>query len=550
MDSFDRIGRVSAISDTYRGAFRLFAEGAGPRSRNLLPKAPVSGMIASSTADAPKVAMPQEIELKLELSAKVADALEASGILPGEPKIVPQHSIYFDTPKRRLQKAGVGLRIRRSGRKRIQTVKAGGARAGLQARQEWERPVSSDRPVIDEASPVAEVLGGDGADLEPLFEIRSVRRLWMIAEGDSLIELALDRGEAVCGKRTAPICEIELELKRGDPAALFAVARRIDAISPVKLCVQTKAERGYRLIEPDIAVARTEPIALAGTLTVEAAFLAIADDCLRQFRLNEALILVHRNPDALHRARVALRRLRSALSLFRPALGTSSRVFPGAGLRGLAGKLGRARDLDVLLEKSASEPIRPQIAIAREAAYDRLGPALSASEVRIFMLDLVQWLHLGAWRQDRRTQELRRQPLREYAATALDRFRRKVRKAGRHLVEADDATRHELRKDAKKLRYGVEFFAGAFDGKRERQRKKTFLGYLKHLQEELGLLNDLASIPSLLGEIGLTDDPDASLLLAHESKSDILDAAEASYESLVDAKRFWKERAKKHEKAP
>src|SRR5207248_4781691 len=65
-------------------------------------------------------------------------------------------STYFDTPKLRLAGAGVGLRIRRDGRRWIQTVKgppqaqSGG---GLTARPEYEWPLggSSKMPPIDTA---------------------------------------------------------------------------------------------------------------------------------------------------------------------------------------------------------------------------------------------------------------------------------------------------------------------------------------------------------------------------------------------------------------
>ena len=59
----------------------------------------------------------------------------------------------------------------------------------------------------------------------------------------------LDCGEVVAGERRSPVCEIELELKSGDPAALFAFARRIDAVVPIRLGVLSKAERGYGLAD-------------------------------------------------------------------------------------------------------------------------------------------------------------------------------------------------------------------------------------------------------------------------------------------------------------
>src|SRR5688572_27892296 len=98
-------------------------------------------------------------------------------------------------------------------------------------------------------------------------------------------------------------------------------------------------------------------------------FAAIAQSCLRHFRLNEPLIIKHREPDALHQARVAMRRLRSALSLFRPAVFDAD--FPGLReeLRWFTGQLGHARNLDVLLLREVPDEAREVIVDDRKRAY-------------------------------------------------------------------------------------------------------------------------------------------------------------------------------------
>src|SRR3546814_18282737 len=78
-----------------------------------------------------RACMADEIELKLELTADGADAIAASGLLPGDPDIAAQRSIYFATPDQDLAKTRLSLRLRRSGKTRTQTVKAaGGSAAG------------------------------------------------------------------------------------------------------------------------------------------------------------------------------------------------------------------------------------------------------------------------------------------------------------------------------------------------------------------------------------------------------------------------------------
>lgn len=483
--------------------------------------------------------MADEIELKLDLSLDDAGTVEASGLLPGDPVIVLQRSIYFDTPDHDLAQAGMSLRIRRTGSKRIQTVKAGGASAGLYVRPEWERSVRNDTPILDDTTPIRAILGEKADVVAPLFEVRVERRVWIIEEGRARIEVAFDRGEVIAGGRTAPICEIELELKEGGPDALFAFARRIDALVPLRLGVRTKAERGYALTGPSLAMAKAEPVTLNGEIAAASALQAIVHNCLRQFRLNEALLPGGRQAEALHQARVALRRLRAALSIFRPVIGDAATTL-GRELRWLAGELGKARNLDVLLEHASSGPLLDRIAAAREAAYDDVMAVLASSRTRSLMLDVAQWLSSEAHRGASEAEAERSRPAREFAIAALDRLRRKVKKGGRDLAAGDDASRHELRKDAKKLRYGAEFFAGLFTQKRERRRIKRFQGLLEQLQDELGALNDLATMPTLLAQLGIDDDPDASALLSGRKKGKLIEAAIEAYADLIDAKRFWR----------
>ena len=62
------------------------------------------------------------------------------------------------------------------------------------------------------------------AGLKPLFETRVRRIVYPIRGRNSEIELTIDKGTVAAGRRSSPICEVELELKRGDAAELFKVA--------------------------------------------------------------------------------------------------------------------------------------------------------------------------------------------------------------------------------------------------------------------------------------------------------------------------------------
>lgn len=477
-----------------------------------------------------------EVELKLELTPEEADALEASGLFEGAAQTVRQHAIYFDTPDHDLARAGFSLRIRRSGDKRVQTVKAGAAAAGMFIRPEWEREVADDEPVVDHTTPVPALLGDKAAGIAPLFVVENERRIWNV-EG---IEVALDRGRIIAGERESAFHEVELERKSGDPAALFALARQIDAAAPVQLGVLSKAERGYRLMGPALSRAKAEPVVLDRGMTAGAAFQAIAYACLRHYRLNVPLVLDRREPDALHQARVALRRLRSALAIHKDLLidGRSSAF--NEDLRWLAGELGKARDIDVLVERAGEGAMQARLQAARKDAYDNAVTALQSDRARMLLLDMVEWISLGQWLSLEENVDVREMPARDFAKGALARFRRKVKKGGRNLEKLDDEARHTVRKAAKKLRYASEFFAGLYDQKREKRRHKRFISALETLQDRLGELNDQAGTPGLLDKLGLAGEPDAAALVGKGPDAGLLEAAAEDYDALVDAKRFWR----------
>ena len=483
----------------------------------------------------------EEVEIKLELSAAAFDALAIGDLFAGKPTIIRQHATYFDTPDHGLANAGFSLRIRKSDGKRLQTIKRdAGSAAGLFVRQEWEREVRGDRPVLDEATPIAALVananGNASAGIMPLFSIDTERRLWTI-DG---VEIALDRARIVAGERETSFYELEIEQKDGDFAQLFALAHRLVTTADVRLSVLSKAQRGYRLLGAAPVAARAAPIMLAAPITAQAAFAVIARACMVQFRLNEALLLATSDPVALHQARVALRRLRSALSLNKALLADSR--FPGlcADLRWLAARLGKARDLDVLIARAGDNFLREQLCKARAGAYRNAGRALRSVRARTLMIDLAAWIAIGDWRAAPETRAMRDLSARCFAVMVLDRQFRRLRTGGRNLANLDDRARHEVRKTAKKLHYAAGFYASLFDGKRERRRRKRFVAAVQALLDQLGALNDLATVPRLLAALDLVEQPQAAMLLGAEAKPGLLAAAAVACEALLDRKRFWR----------
>lgn len=481
--------------------------------------------------------MPIEMELKLDTTQAGSDALLAAGIAGDAQNDITLEAVYFDTPDRALHRNGLSLRIREQDGRAIQAVKAAGGGGGLFTRGEWECTVDGPWPVADPALPIASLLGAHFANLAALFTVRVQRRRRRIEVDGSVIELAIDRGEVLAGERCERFHEVELELVSGQRGALFDLARQFELTAPLRIGVLAKAERGYRLLDALAGAIRAEPPALSPAMAPSAAFAAIVGSCLRQYRLNEEILLRQPASEPIHQARVALRRLRAAFALFKALRDKPESAVLDRGLRDLARTLGEARDLDVLCRQAPAGALRDALAQAREAALPAVAAAL-AGPARALMLALAQWLDEGPWR-DPAAGPAALTPLPVFAAAALDRLYRKARRHGRHLARLDDEARHRLRKDAKTLRYAAESLASLFDDDRQRRHRKTFLKALQRLQDALGALNDSVVAGQRLTALGLADAPQAEALLAAWDHERLIEEAARAHRALFARKPFW-----------
>ncbi|QSR19034.1 CHAD domain-containing protein [Novosphingobium sp. KA1] len=486
-----------------------------------------------------------EEELKLELSPYDADLLADCGLLGGAPRLVSQESTYFDTPDHALARAGLSLRVRRSGRRHKQTIKADGSAAGMLVRSEWEREIAGNQPVLDEDNPVTALLGHRTALLAPVFVVENERRVWN-RDG---IEIALDEGRIVAGERLAPLCEVELERKGAQLDALFALAREIEARVPARICVLSKAERGYRLLGPAAPAPKAGRVRLTPQMSVADSLVLIVGHCLGHFHRNLPALLDHGDAHALHQARVAIRRLRSALSLYRPVVQeprTLARF--QRELQWLAGKLGAMREIDVLLANDDDpEAIAPLCAARRKAAGEAAA-ALRSKRCRMLMLDLAEWIAVGRWRRAAPDAAPEAAPdpalgepsLGAFAAAVLTRRRKVLRKRGRHLAALGDEARHDVRKAAKKLRYAADFFAALYPQEREGRRARRFVARVERLQERLGTLNDRVTAPAVRARLGLAPRrvPTADAEKAEQAR--LLRAAASDYDEFATARPFWR----------
>lgn len=257
-------------------------------------------------------------------------------------------------------------------------------------------------------------------------------------------------------------------------------------------------------------------------------------------------------PEAVHQLRVAARRLRSCLKAFRPMRDGPALRALDAGLRDLARGLGEAREWDVFLGGLGAElatvlgPDRRWAQLLRAAgqrrleAYARLRATLEGPAFHTLAWQAVRLAAMREWgAPDGAAAEA---PLRAQAAGLLARRRRKLLKGGREIESLDDHALHELRLEAKRLRYVAELFAPLWPGKPARR----FLRRIGALQEALGLSNDTvaarALVASLQGGKG-TGAPGWAIGLAEgwalSAGRDTRPAALRAWRRFLRAEPFW-----------
>src|SRR6516164_776552 len=302
--------------------------------------------------------MGKETELKFEVAPHHLAKLRTAPVLRRRPqKEEDLLSVYFDTPKHELAKNNVTLRVRHNGDKRVQTVKSAGSTF---KRGEWEHRVEGEFPNLRKTrdSPLAPMVSKKlKRQLRPIFETQIHRTIVPVNRNRSHIQVAFDEGRVRAGRKSAPIVEVELELKRGGASEVFDLARKLSQVVPAKLALKSKAQRGYDLVnnKPSQAVHAEEILLQRGMRTADA-FRTIGRSILRHIAANEVAVATA-DSEGIHQMRVGLRRLRAAISLFAPLFGDNQTERLKSELRWLTGKLAAARDLDVYL-KSEIQPLR------------------------------------------------------------------------------------------------------------------------------------------------------------------------------------------------
>ncbi len=469
--------------------------------------------------------MPVETELKLSLPLKHSNRLLRLPLLKSlrtsRPSTHNLYSIYYDTPNLDLKNHGIALRLRRIGRRWIQTVKGHGhILAGLFRHREFEVLVKGAKPDYTKITdPCFQKLFDDSAfiqQIQPVFFTQFTRNIRVLhIEDGSEIEFCLDRGKILTNSLSMPLCEIELELKSGNASQLFQFALSLQNVFtfPLKLENASKAERGYTLssgkIKPPVKASRTT---LNTEMRTELAFNIIFCNCLEHLSSNECGMLKEDDIEYLHQMRLALRRERFALKLF-------SEAFPGEAaaslkreLKWLTAKFDPALDWDIFVVSSlkAIQNVYPDHAgvnmlmktckklsnLNRKTARR----AVQSKRYLKLMLKLGAWLSaesLSCRLESINTSELTNASIGKFASTLLNKQHQQLKTYGETLTRINVSDLHSLRIITKNQCYAVEFFAGLYPNNDTSQ----YLRSLYKLQDILGSINSSVVIKKLFSEM-------------------------------------------------
>jgi triphosphatase len=506
-----------------------------------------------------------ETELKLRIAPEQLARLKRHALLKAHQVTRPAtrrlYNIYYDTPKLALHKSGMALRLRRAGRQWLQTLKGGGSvKAGLHQRNEWEVPVPG--AALD-FSKLLEAAGPQTAEwdehlpkalrkkLQPVFITDFSRSSRMLLWQGAQIELCMDQGEVRTEQHGMPICELELELKSGQPQQLFELASAMLDIVPVELEVISKAEQGYRLlsgyVDHPVKAAVTD---MTRTDTLAEALQALIWSCLLHFQSNLRGAMAGDDAEYLHQLRVGLRRLRVVLRMTEKLQADEQLAELNQEVAALCVALGHIREWDVFIAQTV-QPMRARMAghtglqallsvseRQRDASHAAMCGEAQARELQRLILRFAIWMHGPYWQQQQ--QALPR--LHNFATSRLKKLAKRFDRSAQHLNTLDAPHLHALRIIAKKLRYSAEFFSGLYD----RQKAESYLAGLSEVQDVLGQINDIAVNHRLLDELtmdpGLSAHQEAVVLargwIAHDLSSQFA-ALRKSVQRFADQPLFW-----------
>jgi inorganic triphosphatase YgiF len=424
-------------------------------------------------------------------------------------------AVYYDTADHSLFHHGLSLRVRRNGKRFVQTLKRGPMPGQPFLRQEWEAVVADAMPDLARlpGQEIGAPLDGLAQDsLAPVFTTRVRRRIVRLEPPGAVIEAAFDEGMIEAGTRRESLTEIELELKAGDASAIYELGAQMLDLAPLRIGTLSKSDRGYALaFDTKPEATKSKPPNVTPEHSVDEAIATILGHCQHHVLANQAAA-ISGLPEGVHQMRVALRRLRTACAMLFRDVGAPTLQTLGTEAKWLAQVLGPAREWDVFIADTLEAPTKAQppgvdfdalrsaAEPHRAAGHAALQEALADPRYTRFHLSLSSWIASRGWRNELGAQPLAvlLEPAPILAQRVLTRLHRKALKRGAHFARLVPEARHRLRIALKRLRYAAEFYQRL---ESDEAAVRRFLKALARLQDSLGHDNDATMTQPLLAAL-------------------------------------------------
>lgn len=167
------------------------------------------------------------IEFELKFSATPEQQAAIRGAYPLDRRTIQMETTYYDTADQALSARHVTLRRRMENGQSVCTVKTPIAGCG---RGEWEclcDDIGGAIPKLCKLGAPKDLLCLTAEGVSPICGAQFTRQAVLIDHEGAQLELALDSGVLLGDGREIGLCEVEVELKSGQPEQAVAFAEQL-----------------------------------------------------------------------------------------------------------------------------------------------------------------------------------------------------------------------------------------------------------------------------------------------------------------------------------
>lgn len=428
-------------------------------------------------------------------AATIREALDSLGFVFGRPR--PIVRTRLDTFDGRVHRADLRLEVHQSDELSLHLLGAGVVPVAVpisrppgQAQDLHAGPLRNRLYAITRERALLRSLSMRATATDA---VRRDRRDKVVAEATLFEGIRLDPP----GSRTPPRCIVELTTVPGYERHTRTAIEALGKLGLEVTAVDALGALGARAAI-DLAGVDSEPaVALRADADATAAVARVLENLAGVVHAHWQGVIDEIDTEFLHEFRVAVRRSRSVLkhaaSVLPEPLHREGRTLLGA----LASATGPARDLDVelsdwhglptLLGIDAVTELEPLHQLVQQRSRDAHRDLAAVLRDPVVVTAFAAWQHdLGALGA-RTTASGEPTPIGPMVGERIVKAHRRLVTRGRRIDDTSPVHQlHDLRKDAKALRYLVECFATVLDD----APRRRYLRRLKALQEVLGLHQD------------------------------------------------------------